>query len=564
MKLAPIILFVYNRPWHTLQTLKHLKNNHLVNDSKLYIYSDGVKNVNDNNEVNNIHKVRDLISEINWCKEKIIIERKNNYGLAKSIINGIDEVLQEHERVIVLEDDIITSKYFLKFMNDALELYKNEEKVMHISGYMFPVKKNLPNTFFFNTATCWGWGTWRTKWRKLHLNSLEIIKYLTSNDLVKRFNLEGFYNYYDQLLANHEKRIETWAIFWYATIFMKRGYALHPYPSLTTNIGHDSSGMNSQNSIYFNWDNLAEEIVVKKIPLEENKKAVRAVQKFYRNQRKRSLLINLKELLYKYLSNDAICYLKSFTSKKLKNEYREINRINHLPRYTKFETSLLGNKTIGIDPKSFIFTYREIYLNKIYQFKLTRSTPYIIDCGANIGLSVIFFKNEYPHSVVLAFEPDEYIFKILQNNIINHNLNKIELKQVALWKNEGKMLFENEGADGGKIQESFGGNKIKTETLSKYLDKQVDFLKIDIEGVEYEVLKECSDKLSNVENLFIEYHSFENKSQNLHQILEILVNNNFRYYLSVPGVTSINPLVRPQKYAGMDMQINIHAFNIGK
>ena len=158
MSLAPIVLFVYNRPEHTRKTVKALQDNDLTDESILYIFSDAAKN---DDEVENVEKVREYIRTISGFKQIIIIEREKNYGLANSIISGVTEIVNKYGKIIVLEDDLVTSKYFLSFMNDALEIYKDENKVICIHGYIYPIKSELPETFFIKGADCWGWATWK-------------------------------------------------------------------------------------------------------------------------------------------------------------------------------------------------------------------------------------------------------------------------------------------------------------------------------------------------------------------------------------------------------------------
>src|SRR5690606_23296506 len=151
--LAPIALFVYNRPRHTLQTLEALAKNDLAKYSTLYVFSDGPQSDAPDHDTMLISRVREVVDSQNWCAETIHIKRDTNLGLAENIVSGVTQVLQRHGRVIVLEDDIITGTGFLTFMNDALSVYAQDEQVMHISGYMFPVNGTLPETFFYKQTS---------------------------------------------------------------------------------------------------------------------------------------------------------------------------------------------------------------------------------------------------------------------------------------------------------------------------------------------------------------------------------------------------------------------------
>jgi GT2 family glycosyltransferase len=240
MNLAPITLFVYNRPAHTRQTVEALQKNELAKDSDLIIYSDAPKKPEAAPEV---LEVRKYIREIDGFKSIKIIERDKNWGLANSIIDGVTSVVNEYGRIIVLEDDLVTSPYFLSYMNEALETYQDDEKVMHISGYMFPIDSTgLLETFFLRTASCWGWATWSRAWRHFEKNPKRMLGEYTEQ-AIKRFNMDGAYNFWTQVEQNEKGIIDTWAVFWYATVFQKGGLCLHPKFSMVSNIGHDETGI---------------------------------------------------------------------------------------------------------------------------------------------------------------------------------------------------------------------------------------------------------------------------------------------------------------------------------
>lgn len=248
----------------------------------------------------------------------------------------------------------------------------------------------------------------------------------------------------------------------------------------------------------------------------------------------------------------------------LSNEYRELFRIKKKTRYSHFNTNILGRLITGIDGPSFVFTYNEIFKNEIYRFLSKNKSPYIIDCGANIGLSVIYYKQLFPTAQIIAFEADKNIFRVLSNNIQSLALKDVTLYNFAVWNEETTLDFFSEGADGGRIISSDGNkkNRIKVPTirLSNFLkEKKVDFLKIDIEGAETTVLKDCEDVLHNVENLMVEYHSFIDKPQTLHEILTILSNSGFRIH-AIPVGYSSQPFVKIESYLGIDMQFNIFAY----
>lgn len=280
--LAPIVLFTYNRLWHTQQTIEALQKNEFANESDLFIYSDGAKNQNTNSVIN---KLREYLRTIKGFKSIKIIEREKNWGLANSIIDGVTEVINKHGKVIVLEDDILTSPYYLAFMNKALDFYQNHDKVWHISGYMYPIKNtNLPDTIFLKPTTCWGWATWKENWLQFNKDtSLKSFKF--SKKQKYDFNQNNSYNYYNHLLLNKKKKLDTWAIFWYATVYSSSGLSLHPKLSLTQNIGHDNSGSNCLESTQFTVSTLQKEKLVFNSEIIENKNAKNALITFYNKQK---------------------------------------------------------------------------------------------------------------------------------------------------------------------------------------------------------------------------------------------------------------------------------------
>ena len=237
--LSPIVLFTYNRLDHTQKTVAALQDNIYAVESELFIYSDAAKNEAAKQSVND---VRIFLHKIKGFKAVYIIERESNWGLARNIIDGVTEIVNKYGKIIVLEDDIVTSKYFLKYMNDALEIYKNQDQVMEISGYMYPIKKNdLPETFFLHFADCWGWATWQRSWCFFERNPQKLIESFSQKN-IKKFNLDGAFDFWQQVQDNVTGRLYTWAIFWQAVIFQQNGYMLAVRDSLVQNIGFDNSG----------------------------------------------------------------------------------------------------------------------------------------------------------------------------------------------------------------------------------------------------------------------------------------------------------------------------------
>jgi Glycosyl transferase family 2 len=237
VNLAPIILFVYNRPSHTKQTIEALKYNELAQDSNLFIYSDAPKN--EENQLN-VEKVREYIKTVDGFKKVTIIERKNNWGLANSIIDGVTRIVNEYGKIIVLEDDLITSKFFLKYMNESLEKYEHESKVYSVTGYSFSSEiADIDSTYFLKLTSSWSWGTWKDKWKNFS-HKVSVFDYCLEDKY--KFNYDGSYDFTELVDKQLNNKIDSWAIFWYASVFKQNGLTLYPSISLVKNIGFDGSG----------------------------------------------------------------------------------------------------------------------------------------------------------------------------------------------------------------------------------------------------------------------------------------------------------------------------------
>nr|WP_315177569.1 FkbM family methyltransferase [uncultured Flavobacterium sp.] len=281
---------------------------------------------------------------------------------------------------------------------------------------------------------------------------------------------------------------------------------------------------------------------------------------------KEKIMIRVKRKLVRLFAPEIIQLVKRKT-----NFYRkkQEQNLSDFPRYIKTIAKIDNHEIIIPDSASFLFMHREIFMQKIYQFKTTNTRPYIIDGGANIGLATIYLKLLYPSSRIIAFEPDFEIFSILKNNIHSYNFRDVELVQKGLWNNNTTLSFASEGADGGLITDIdktvTATEAIEVVSLKPYLQNQVDFLKLDIEGSETIVLKDIQDDLVRVDRIFVEYHSFVDQPQTLNEIIDILTKAKFRLYMSIPGNNSLNsPLMGLGNYNNIDFQLNIFGYKEGK
>jgi len=256
---APIILFVFNRPEHTIQTVQSLQKNKLAYDSDLYVFSDGWRVFSDNpentkKEKNIVHEVRNYIKTISGFRNITLVESDTNLGLSHSIISGVTEIINKYGSAIVLEDDLITSLHFLDYMNASLRFYENNKQVMQVSGYMFPVemRSDYDNVLLPFTAS-WGWGTWKRAWEHFDAKAKGWEKLDHDIKLKKRFDFNGTYPFSEMLKAQMKNEIDSWAIRWYWTVFRAKGLVAFPKSSYVVNIGMDGSGVNCGND--YGWNN---------------------------------------------------------------------------------------------------------------------------------------------------------------------------------------------------------------------------------------------------------------------------------------------------------------------
>lgn len=238
--MAPVALFIYKRANHTKELIESLRRCDGFNDTKVYVYADGPRSEHDVRDVMNTREVaRAMLGN-----HAHYIERNENMGLANSIIHGVSKICREYGRVIVLEDDLVVSNKFIEYMNSALYKYRNEEKIMQISGYMYPIDEFIckHEALFLPVTTSWGWATWERSW-KLFDKDMHGSEILDNNRNIRiKFNLDGAYDYYGMLKKQKNGVTDSWAIRWYWSVFNNKGLILYPPISMVKNIGFDGSG----------------------------------------------------------------------------------------------------------------------------------------------------------------------------------------------------------------------------------------------------------------------------------------------------------------------------------
>lgn len=278
MDCAPIALFVYNRPEHTRRTIHSLQNNEEQKNSDLFIFSDGPKDEASSVEVD---LVRKYINTISGFKSVTIIARETNYGLARSIIDGVTNICNEYGRVIVMEDDLIVSPFFLRYMNDGLDKYESDSRIISIHGYMYPIQYHCPETYFLKGADCWGWATWKRGWDLFEKDGRKLLSDLKSRRLIKRFDYYGAYRFSNMLKKQISGRNDSWAVRWYASALLHDKLTLYPCKSLVINIGFDGSGTHCSEYEVYNTSLYLKRINLEDIEVCENHEVFISVKEYF-------------------------------------------------------------------------------------------------------------------------------------------------------------------------------------------------------------------------------------------------------------------------------------------
>lgn len=314
--LAPIVLFTYNRPRHTKATLDALKANHLAKQSVLYIYQDGLKENATKEQRESVLEVGSYLQDFitsnengKYFKEITLIQRERNFGLADSIIDGVTNIINKYGTIIVLEDDLVTSPYFLTFMNEALQVYRNNEHVACISGFVFPLEgEEFPSSFFLKGTDCWGWASWDRAWKLFNPDGKELLDKLRQSgkidDFDKAYSGAKSSRGFAQMLEDQIRgKNSSWAIRWFASCFLQDKYCLYPRNSLVQNIGFDIGTHckgGKENDPYFGVLSNIPTIIDTEQPIQEIP-AIRAKCNMYYTNKQFQLLKIILGKIYKML-----------------------------------------------------------------------------------------------------------------------------------------------------------------------------------------------------------------------------------------------------------------------
>jgi hypothetical protein len=290
MELAPIVLFVYSRPELTKTTLETLAANKEAAASILYVYSDGPKPSASPEMLQRINEVRNLVRSKQWCKEVVLMDAEKNKGLARSVIDGVTEIVNRHEKAIILEDDIIISPHFLSFMNNALEKYKDDSRVGSIAGWNYFCSGKLSENFFFRLPDSISWGIYKRSWKLFEPDADSILDKINTQALKDRLNVGNAVNLLKTLEQQKERKVDSWAVKWTASCVINNLLTLYPHTSLTKHVGYGETSTHCKDDYdEFNYKLkvATQDIPLHDIPVKENESGVRHYQHFYGLRRNR-------------------------------------------------------------------------------------------------------------------------------------------------------------------------------------------------------------------------------------------------------------------------------------
>lgn len=566
---TPVAYLVYNRPQHVARTFEAVR---FARPGMLFLIADGPKTGSET-DVTKCMQVREILESIDWPCKVLRNYADSNLGLKARVSSGLDWVFSHVDRAIILEDDCLPHPDFFRFCETLLNRYEADERVWAVTGDNFQKghKRGDASYYFSKYPHCWGWATWKKKWEKYDSNLSFWQKYKSS----KRWSIinagQREQSYWESILDNVERGlINSWAYPWTASVWKGEGLTATPNVNLVSNIGFGADGINCREPIghYGEINETLGDVII------HPKEVLRNIQAdlftfenhFCPSQEVQFPVISLKQSDSKGLLESFKKYLFKPDKKLQDAENQKIislgfdhQRLLSIPRYSETTVEFEGGTLIIPDSVSCFYAYQEIFEKEIYRFNSFSDTPNIVDCGANIGLSILYFKKLYPNANITAIEADARIFTYLCKNVALLEDNSLKLIQKAVSSNDGEMMFTHEGADAGRelMMGEYTGDftRVTSCRLDHLIQDQVDFLKMDIEGAEVESLL-ASRLLSNVKNLFVEYHSFSQKKQRLHELLDKLTKEGFRYYISTV-YSPKNAFLEQETRSGMDLQLNI-------
>ena len=562
---TPVAYLAYNRPKHVARTFEAIRS---ARPAMLFLIADGPKPGSETDAAKCL-QVREILESIDWPCKVFRNYAEQNLGLKVRVSSGLDWVFSHVDRAIILEDDCLPHPDFFRFCETLLSRYEADERVWAVTGDNFQKghKRGNASYYFSKYPHCWGWATWKKNWKKYDSNLSFWQKYKSS----KRWSTinagQREQSYWESIFDNVERGlVNSWAFPWTASVWERGGLTATPNVNLVSNIGFGPDGTNCLEPMD-HYGEINETLGDAIIHPEEVVRNIQAdIFAFENHFNPPQEVQSLNHSACKGLLGCLKKYLSKPDKKRQDGEKKKIislgfdhQRLLSIPRYSETTVEFGGRPFIIPDTVSCYYAYKEIFEKEIYKFNSTNATPRIVDCGSNIGLSVLYFKKLYPNATITAVEADARIFTYLCKNVESFQDNSLKLIQKAVSSTDGEIMFSHEGADAGREvmieEENSDFTTVTSCQLDHLIQDQVDFLKMDIEGAEVDTLL-ASRLLCNVKNLFVEYHSFSEQKQRLPELLDKLTREGFRYYISTV-YSPENAYLKQETQSGMDLQLNI-------
>ena len=511
---APIALFAYRRPDHLARTIEALRTNAEASSTALYVFSDAARD--DAAEVD-VAAVRAVIAATEGFARVEPIYRDSNFGLARNITSGVSHVLSEHERVIVVEDDILVSEHFLRYMNEGLQFYQDEPRIGSLSGYAYPTAANVAETYLIRGADCWGWATWRDRWEHFEADGRKLLAELDARGLSHAFDLDGAMGYRNMLVDQIERRNDSWAVRWHASCLLKGLMILYPGRSLVRNIGNDGSGTHFTQATHI-FDGSLSHTPIRHggIAIEENAEALAAIRRFHIGEppagapemavpreapagrsllrrvvrrvlprRARDLLLSLRPRPFPPAAMslpEPSAYLPEPVEQPPVTRYRGLQELDRkVEKYLNFD----GGFFVELGANDGLFQSNSWYYETYRNWR-----GVLIEPAPNLFLECRKNRSERTHvtcAACVSFDYADEFVKIVYSNAMSVSMGvETDLVDPQAHAELGRQFLRP-----GETVFTFGAlarplNAILAEASAPLL---IDFLSLDVEGAEIEVLK---------------------------------------------------------------------------
>ena len=582
---TPVVFLVFNRPALTRQVFERIR---AARPPKLLVVCDGPRASRPTDE-ENVRAVRQIIADgVDWECDVQTNYAASNLGCRERVATGLNWAFEQVDAAIVLEDDCLPDPSFFPYCEQLLTRYREDHRVMHIGGTNLaaPYMKAGPSYWFSHQPAIWGWATWSRAWRHYDLKMTSWAGHLGTlrGSFANRWEEQFWMPLLERCHAAFDT-LDTWDFSWMYTCRSLHGICVLPRKNLVTNIGLETDSthtfVTSQalrlpstplgtliHPATMEWDRYADILLTLRwsgSPVTLLQRML-AIARIWREPKRDAILRIPAEFR---TENSGLRMLKTLakaarSAVRYLQEDPEERRLRELPRYTQTFTMFQGRRLSVPDACSFIASREEIFGNGAYRFTTACSQPRIVDCGANIGMSVIHFKLEHPGATILAFEPDPHLFEALKANVTAFGFSDVTLEQKAVWVHNDTVTFQQEGGHSGRVLSKAAPEATSVSAVRLYdlLAERVDFLKVDVEGAEFTLLQDCTHRLTNVERLFVEYHSKRDEAQRLDELLRLIRDAGFRYDIK-QEFGSPHPFVAIREQVGFDLQLSIACYRPG-